>query len=76
MPSIVGIESDPKFVKETKERFSSVSSVTIEQRDFLVSTDCKYDYVIGNPPYVSITKLSEQERFAFREKVRHGERPF
>ena len=45
-----------------------MSSVTIQEQDFLTSTDCKYDYVIGNPPYVSITKLSEQERFAFRGK--------
>ncbi|MGH7795816.1 MAG: HsdM family class I SAM-dependent methyltransferase, partial [Candidatus Binatia bacterium] len=67
LPSIVGIESDPKFIKETKERFSNIPSVRIEEQDFLASPDRKYDYVIGNPPYVSITKLSEQERFAFRE---------
>jgi adenine-specific DNA-methyltransferase len=66
LPRIVGIESDPKFIKQTKERFSSLSSVTIVEQDFLAPPDCKYDYIIGNPPYVSITKLSEQERSAFR----------
>jgi adenine-specific DNA-methyltransferase len=68
LPRIVGIESDPKFIEQTKERFSSLSSVTIQEQDFLASLDCKYDYIIGNPPYVSITKLSEQERSAFRER--------
>jgi hypothetical protein len=66
LPRIVGVESDPKFIKPTRERFSSVSSVSIVEQDFLASPDYKYDYIIGNPPYVSITKLSEQERSAFR----------
>jgi adenine-specific DNA-methyltransferase len=66
LPHIVGIESDPKFIKQTTERFSSLSSVTILEQDFLVSHGSKYDYIVGNPPYVSITKLSEQERSAFR----------
>ena len=66
LPRIVGIESDPKFIKQTKERFSNLPSVTIVEQDFLAPHDCKYDYIIGNPPYVSITKLSEQERSAFR----------
>src|SRR6266403_2933311 len=68
LPRIVGIESDPKFIEQTKERFSSLSSVKIQEQDFLASLACKYDYIIGNPPYVSITKLSEQERSAFRER--------
>ena len=68
VPHIIGIESDPRFIKATKKRFSSISSVTIQEDDFLTSPDCKYDYVIGNPPYVSITRLSEQERSAFRQK--------
>jgi adenine-specific DNA-methyltransferase len=69
LPGIIGIESDPKFIRQTKERFSSFSSVKIVEQDFLASVDCnydKYDYIIGNPPYVSITKLSEQERSVFR----------
>lgn len=68
LPRIVGIDSDPKFIKQTKEKFSSISSVRIVEQDFLTSFDHKYDYIIGNPPYVSITKLSEQERSAFRNR--------
>jgi len=66
LPRIVGIESDPKFIKQTKERFANFSSVTIVEQDFLAAHDCKYEYIIGNPPYVSITKLSQQERSSFR----------
>lgn len=66
LPRIVGIESDPKFIRETAERFSSFSSVRILEQDFLDPSDHQYDYIIGNPPYVSITKLAEQERFTFR----------
>jgi len=66
LPRIVGIESDPKFIKQTQERFSSLSSVSIVEQDFLDAIDYKFDYIIGNPPYVSITKLSEQERSVFR----------
>lgn len=68
LPRILGIESDPKFIKQTKEKFSSLSSVRIVEQDFLASLDYKYDYIIGNPPYVSITKLSEQEKSVFRER--------
>jgi len=68
LPRIVGVESDPKFIKQTREKFSGFSSVRIGEQDFLASHDDKYDYIIGNPPYVSITKLSEQEKCVFRER--------
>lgn len=68
LPRIVGVESDPKFIKQTTERFSSFPSVRIVEQDFLDSLDHNYNYIIGNPPYVSITKLSEQEKSAFRGK--------
>jgi adenine-specific DNA-methyltransferase len=66
LPNIVGVESDPSFIEQIKEKFSRFSSVKIVQQDFLATHDREYDYIIGNPPYVSITKLSERERAVFR----------
>jgi hypothetical protein len=68
LPRIVGIESDPNFIEQTKDKFSRFSSVRILEQDFLAAHNCEYDYIIGNPPYVSITKLSEDERSAFRAR--------
>jgi adenine-specific DNA-methyltransferase len=66
VPRILGIESDPKLAKQARERFSRLGSVTIAQQDFLAPLAGKFDYIIGNPPYVSILKLSEPERAVFR----------
>jgi hypothetical protein len=68
LPRIVGIDSNPRFVRQTKEKFSRFPAVTIVEQDFLSLRSNLYDYIIGNPPYVSITGLSEQERSAFRAR--------
>ena len=66
MPKIVGVESDPERYAEAAGKFRVCDSITIVHEDFLVQTDCRFDYVIGNPPYVSITSLSQSEKAAFR----------
>ena len=66
MPKIVGVESDPERYAEAAGKFRACDSITIVHEDFLVQSDCRFDYVIGNPPYVSITSLSQSEKAAFR----------
>jgi adenine-specific DNA-methyltransferase len=65
-PRIVGIELDPGRASAARARFASNDNVTIECADFLAPQVRQFDYVIGNPPYVSIGGLSVAERTQFR----------
>lgn len=68
LPRIIAVESDPKHVKVLRSKFGTIGSVEVRQADFLLSNQPKVDYVIGNPPYVAITGLSESEKAAYRER--------
>jgi adenine-specific DNA-methyltransferase len=67
-PRIVGVESDPKHVEFLRTRFASHGNVEIREADFLQAAVEKFDYVIGNPPYVSLISLSEGEREEYRRR--------
>lgn len=66
LPVIAGIESDPQHFAVASGRFSDIPQVQIFHSDFLVPSGKRFDYVVGNPPYVPITGLSEAERSAYR----------
>lgn len=66
LPVILGVDSDPQHVSVASERFAGLDRVEIRRADFLVPTPDRYDYIVGNPPYVPITGLSEAERNAYR----------
>jgi len=66
LPHLVGVESDPKLADQAKAAFRCCQQVEIRQRDFLTETLERFDFVIGNPPYVSILGLSENEKEDFR----------
>lgn len=66
VPRIVGVELDPLHVARARERFKGHPSVEIRRADFLTERLDGFDYVIGNPPYVPITSLSESEREVYR----------
>lgn len=65
-PHIVGVELDPVKARDTARRFRGRRQVEIQERDFLRSLEGTFDYVIGNPPYVAIDGLSEEERARYR----------
>jgi adenine-specific DNA-methyltransferase len=65
LPRMVGIESEPRRVKAARENFRSIN-VEIRQSDFLTAPVESFDFIIGNPPYVSILGLSEAEKREFR----------
>lgn len=67
VPRIVGVDSDPVLLSVAKSRIGAVPEVTLVLSDFLCGEPERFDYVIGNPPYVSITGLSENERRGYRE---------
>lgn len=69
VPRIVGIESNPKHVEIARARFGKCSSVEIRGSDFLTDDQRgTYDFIVGNPPYVPITELSEREKQRYRER--------
>lgn len=65
-PRIVGVESNPAHGRTARAKFHGVPVVEILVRDFLTPHDRRYQYVVGNPPYVPITGLTESERNAYR----------
>jgi len=68
IPGIVGIESDPVHASEARKRLARIPSVTILSQDFLTDRSARFDYVIGNPPYVPITDLALEEKTAYRAR--------
>jgi adenine-specific DNA-methyltransferase len=70
LPKVVGIESDPRHVPEAQRNAGALSSVTIRNEDFLAQREELFDYIIGNPPYVPITGLSDIERSSYRKRYR------
>ena len=67
-PRIVGVEMHPDRASEARRRFADVPSVEIRETDFLARDGETADFVVGNPPYVSITGLSEDEKTRYRER--------
>lgn len=65
-PRIVGIEADPVRASVAAAKFTQFAGIEIRNADFLLPFEDRFDYVIGNPPYVPITDLSVIERDAYR----------
>lgn len=67
IPNMVGIDSDPVLLEGARRSLSHVASVTLLHEDFLSPSPKRYDYIIGNPPYVPITGLTTSERTIYRK---------
>lgn len=65
-PEIVGIEMDPEKIREAKRSFRGEPGITLIQSDFLTTPLESFDYIVGNPPYVGIEELTEDERARYR----------
>jgi len=62
-PSGLGVETNPDHLAEARN--SGLTHVEFEQRDFLgddMLDAGRFDYIVGNPPYVPIEELSETEK--------------
>ena len=68
LPQIVGIESDPSHVEHLRARFSGLGNFEIRHADYLQASTEEFDFIIGNPPYVSITSLAVEERETYRSR--------
>ena len=66
-PFITGIEIDSRLAREAVSQFASDAPVSVIEDDFLLSTSSeRFDYIIGNPPYVSILGLGKTEKSEYR----------
>lgn len=68
LPHITGIESDPRHLPALRAKYQRLRAIRIEHADFLAETRAAYDYIVGNPPYVPITGLSEAEKARYRAR--------
>ncbi|HAC16860.1 MAG TPA: DNA methyltransferase [Bacteroidetes bacterium] len=76
MPEIIGIDSDPKHIPIARNKFKKYSNITIRNEDFLTKNPGQFNYIIGNPPYVPITKLSEMEKVVYRALFKSAQQRF
>jgi len=67
MPKVVGIESDSAHAAAAAARFRGIHRVQIRRADFLHPAPERFDYIVGNPPYVPITELTVEERETYRK---------
>lgn len=70
VPHITGIDSDQKHIAIAREKYSKFPSIEIRYEDFLLRDPEKFKFIIGNPPYVPITGLTEQEKNVYRKLFR------
>lgn len=68
LPRITGVESDPRHLPALRAKYDRLRAVSIEHADFLEDGRTAYDYIVGNPPYVPITGLSEAEKARYRTR--------
>ena len=67
-PRMVGVELDPVRADLARSRLAGVHGVEVHNADFLRGSDTRYDWIIGNPPYVGLEALGEAERQDFRSR--------
>ncbi|MFI5363236.1 MAG: Eco57I restriction-modification methylase domain-containing protein [Elusimicrobiota bacterium] len=68
LPRITGIELHSERCRTARRKFHKYSSIEIREADFLVDAKEKFDFIVGNPPYVSIGHLSLQEKEEYRTR--------
>jgi len=67
VPRIIGIESHPGRARDARAKFVACKRIEIREEDFLAGRgDERFDFIVGNPPYVPITGLSEREKSSYR----------
>ena len=70
LPRMVGIDSDPALLQQARQSLGHLDHLTLLNEDFLTPRQDRFDYVIGNPPYVPITGLTVDERTRYRRRYR------
>lgn len=66
LPRVTGVESDSSHVAVLRRNLDPNAAVEILHADFLLGERGEYDFIVGNPPYVAITGLSQAEKDRYR----------
>jgi len=67
IPRITGVDSDPGRLAGAHERFVGIERVDLVEADYLADEALGgYRFIVGNPPYVGLPKLSNEEKRAYR----------
>ena len=77
VPEGVAVEIDPELYEDARERHENKQVKFLEQ-DFLDESGRldKYEYIIGNPPYIPIEGLDEDEKTRYRQEFETAEGRF
>ncbi|GAA0287850.1 Eco57I restriction-modification methylase domain-containing protein [Halobacterium noricense] len=70
-PEGLGVETNPEHLEKARAR--GLRHVEFEQQDYLADEMRDYGpftYIVGNPPYVPIEGLSEEEKERYKSKFR------
>lgn len=69
IPDGTAIELNPEHLDVARDRHAD-RLVTFAERDFLAGVDDigEYDYIVGNPPYVPIERLDEDEKERYKAR--------
>lgn len=70
-PDGVGVETNPEHLEEARDR--GLRHVEFREQDFLADDMLevgKFRYIVGNPPYVPIEGLSEDEKDRYKAAYR------
>lgn len=68
-PDGLGVETNPEHLVDARGR--GLTHVEFRKRDFLADEMLdvgEFDYIVGNPPYVPIEGLSEEEKRRYKAK--------
>lgn len=71
LPNGLGVELNPELLEAARNR--DLEHLDLEKRDFLkIDLDRlgKFDYVVGNPPYIPIEKIEAENKTKFKESFR------
>ncbi|MFP9060992.1 Eco57I restriction-modification methylase domain-containing protein [Natrialbaceae archaeon A-chndr2] len=79
VPSGIGVELDPDRIADAECEVEDLN-VELLERDFLdpsIPDELDgFDYIVGNPPYVPVTRLSDEEKDRYREQFTTAWRRF
>lgn len=67
VPEGLGIETDPEHLRDARQR--NLAHLTCRNQDFLAADmldEGAFEYIVGNPPYVPIEGLNEDEKTRYR----------
>ena len=70
IPQIVGVEIDVTRADSARQSFRDIRRVTVRHADYLLALPESFDFIIGNPPYVSILDLSPEQRLSYKSSFR------